>query len=161
MSDAATAARPGGWSRPRNDAAVASGWCWSDAWFFEAVAWAESADAGADLGQVIAAGDIINHAVLGRDEIDGAVHRLVGAGLVEVVARRFTLTARGHALRRPSERVGVYERMNWLDAQLARLPIADVDVGWTLGEDEWRTACDSYQDRFWTAYRRHSGRGRP
>jgi hypothetical protein len=38
------------------------------------------------------------------------------------------------------------------------MPLAPIDASWTLGEDEWRTACDGYKDGFWAAYRRQSGR---
>lgn len=138
---------------------MASGWTWSDAWFFEAVAWAEPADGGADLSQVVAAADAINHAVLGRDEIEGAIHRLTGAGLLMVLARRLTLTARGHALRRPAMSRGVFDRMTWLELQLRRMPLAQGAPEWAVAEDEWRLACDTYRREFWAAYRRLSGRG--
>lgn len=134
-------------------------WCWNDAWFLEAVAWAEtSSEEGAALAEVIAAADVINGAVMGRAEIEGAVHRLTGAGLVELFSRRLTLTARGNALRRPAAGHGTGQRMNWLELQLRRLPLATGDPAWTLSEDEWRTACDGYRDGFWSTYRHHAGR---
>ena len=73
---------------------VTTAWRWSDAWFFEAVAWAQRTD-GADLAGVMVSGDAINHAVFTAAEVEGAVHRLTHVGLLEELARRFTLTAAG------------------------------------------------------------------
>src|SRR5688572_7884697 len=116
-------------------------WCWSDAWFFEAVAWAQQSS-GADLAGVMVSGDAINHAVFTATEVEGAVHRLTYAGLVEELARRFTLTARGSSLRRPAESRGVHERMNWLELQFRRLPLPEGEPVWHVTEPEWQAAVD-------------------
>ncbi len=106
---------------------------------------------------MIAAGDAINHAILTAQEIRGAVPRLAAVGLIEVFAKRFTLTARGESLRRPAERKGAVERMAWLDLQFRRLAPSRDEPDFALGDEEYRLACESHLGK-WAAYRRHEPR---
>ena len=55
-------------------------WYDADAWFFMSVC--ALMPTGGNLQQVIAVGDAINHSVFNHDEIEGAVQRLVGSGLI-------------------------------------------------------------------------------
>ena len=63
---------------------------WSDAWLLHAVAVADRGD-GADLADVIAAGDGINHALFTDGELHNGVRRLMDAGLLERREHRLVL----------------------------------------------------------------------
>ena len=65
---------------------------WSDAWLLQSIVLASGAG-GATLSQVIAAADVVNHALPTDDELHGALVRLTTAGLVEEIDARFAPTA--------------------------------------------------------------------
>jgi hypothetical protein len=63
---------------------------WSDAWLLHAVAVADRGD-GADLADVIAAGDGINHALFTDGELHNGLRRLLDAALLERREQRLVL----------------------------------------------------------------------
>ena len=78
-------------------------WDISDAWLLAAIAIAPASEAGegASLRAVISAADGINHAIPSESEVELALRRLMGAGLILVDdgAERITLTGAGWQVR--------------------------------------------------------------
>ena len=116
----------------------AAGWEFSDAWVLAAVL--SNADS-CTLGELVAAGDGINHAILLADEVESAVGKLLGAGLVVVRDRRFSATDAARALPR---RGGLIGQVDSLLAALRRLPVTPQPWSLEPGELEaavrwWRT----------------------
>ncbi len=70
---------------------------WSDAWFLAALALGEAPPKS--LGQVLAQGDVLQRAIMTREEVNGALGRLGRAALLSVEpGGRVQLTPRGQAL---------------------------------------------------------------
>lgn len=57
---------------------------WSDAWVFAALASFANETRHVDFGLLIAAGDLLNHAIFTREEIQQALSKLHARGLVDV-----------------------------------------------------------------------------
>jgi len=64
---------------------------WSDAWLLQAIALA-SGRGPADLAQIIAAADAVNHAIPTADELHGGFVRLTAGGFVAESDARFAIT---------------------------------------------------------------------
>src|SRR5262245_53374580 len=64
---------------------------WSDAWLLQAIVLATQRGP-ATLAQVIAAADVVNHALLTADELHGGFARLTAGGFVAEAEERFTIT---------------------------------------------------------------------
>jgi hypothetical protein len=124
-------------------------WCFSDAWFLESLGWTSREEGtGAMLVDVISAADYINHAVLTREEIEGAVNRLRSAGLLEVTGERFLLTAAGTERRERADDPSVYKRMRQLEQQLQRLVIESSAEAWRLSETAYAAIVAAYLAKF-------------
>lgn len=109
-------------ARAAEDGQVA-GWAWSDAWVLAAIM-LTGMDDGATLADVVAAADAINHAILTEDEVQSAVRRLLGAGLITTSRRRFSLTDSGRSLAR-DRRVGMLDQVDRLLGALHELPVQE------------------------------------
>jgi hypothetical protein len=97
-------------------------WEFADAWLATAVA---VQDQPCDLTGVIAAGDALNHAIFLREEIEQAVRRLVGAGLLRVSDDgNFSLTSAGADLvgRRQG---GWFEQIDSVLEVLRQIPVEE------------------------------------
>jgi hypothetical protein len=115
-------------------------WQFSDAWFATAVAWC----GGRDLSHVIGAADALNHDILTRHDIQQAVGRLVGSGVLAVRGDRFMLTESGEALLKQRRGRAIEQAESVLDL-LMTVPLRD--AGWALTEEEWRSAYEAYVQR--------------
>jgi hypothetical protein len=115
----------------------------SDAWFATALAWCGTRKP--DLTDVIAAGDVINHSILNRAEIQQAVRRLRGAGLLDLSGDRFVLTRAGRGLLRKRSGRGV-EQMRSVLTLLASRPLTQTP--WAINSAEVDAAYQRYRDRF-------------
>jgi hypothetical protein len=75
-------------------------WTITDAWLLAAHAAPKPAGEGATLAAVIGTADMINHAIPGAGEVEVAIQRLLGAGLISVdsATERFKLTVAGEQL---------------------------------------------------------------
>jgi hypothetical protein len=114
-------------------------WEFADAWFATAVAIQENP---CDLASVIAAGDAIDHAIFTREEIQQAVSRLVGAGLLLVSDDgKFALTSAG-ADRLERRQGGLIEQVDSALELLREVPVEE--VAWSITEDAVRSAYVSY-----------------
>ncbi len=116
-------------------------WTRSDAWFAAAVA---SCGGRASLKEVIGAGDAINHAIFMRSEIEQAVRRLAGAGLLEAQpGPTFELTQEGAALlaRRTGGMIG---QTNSVMKLLREIPVPRLADTWSLDDDQVDEAYRAY-----------------
>ena len=126
---------------PRPDTSP-TGWLWSDAWILASL----PDDSSATLSDLIASADCCNHAIPTRDELAGALGRLVGAGLVDVSDNGFRVTNRGVAVKK-HWKGGLFgwdslmPHLQKLDATAGEYPLTDAQV-----------------DSAYTAYRQHARR---
>jgi hypothetical protein len=117
-----------------------SDWEFADAWVATAVAIQETP---CDLAAVIAAGDALNHAILLREEIEQAVSRLVGAGLLWISDDgKFGLTSTGQNLlgRRQG---GWFEQVDSTLELLREIPVEE--VAFSLTDETVRAAYAEYR----------------
>lgn len=119
------------------------GWSWSDAWVLAAIMMVDKDD-GSPLTDVAAAADAVNHAILMESELEPAVRKLLGAGLIGTRERRFFLTVTGRAMQ-AAKRGGLFGLVGHLLRALQRLPVAEQP--WTLRPGELRQAADCWSQR--------------
>lgn len=131
---------------------MTSQWSNSDVWVAGAIAWANARDE-VDLSRVIEGVDGLNKVLITRAELEQAIRRLCGAGLLTVEGDTFRLTAAGEALVGPV-------RGEWFPGILTRLihvPFAEIE--WNLDDEEYEAAVATYRERLWegvaSALRRH------
>jgi formylglycine-generating enzyme required for sulfatase activity len=119
----------------------AGGWHWNDAWIFVSAVIAERLErdralhaalpvAGASLADVLAAADFLHHSVPTRDELEEAVRRLSGAGLLVVEDDLVEVAPAGEQLWRTRPFSGLSSAVVTLQTQLNRAS--------TPGESDWR-----------------------
>jgi hypothetical protein len=132
-------------------------WRRSDAWIFVAVVMANGAGRhrraadsrrpeGVRLADVLSMADHLNRELPGRAEVEEAVRRLVGAGLVSVSDGWFRVTAAGEHLWRNRPRVGIGGAVDTVFGALNRRELEAV-ADWTLDEDEHAAAILEYSGR--------------
>ncbi len=103
------------------------------------------------LRQLIAAADHVNHAIPGRNEIEGGVNRLAAAGLLSVSSGFFRLTPRSRRLLLAMEARDRKLLRQWrmLGEKLPSLsPPADRPRRWRLDPGRYRKAVAAYQSSF-------------
>ena len=126
------------------------GWRRSDAWIFVAVVMANGAGRhrrsattrrpeGVRLTDVLSMADHLHRALPDRADVENAVRRLSGAGLVSVVDGWFRVTPAGEQLWRNRPRIGVGTAVDTVYRTLSRrYPAAAAE--WTLDEEEHAAA---------------------
>ncbi len=134
------------------------GWRRSDAWIFVAVVMANGAGRhrrsattrrpeGVRLTDVLSMADHLNRALPGRADVENAVRRLSGAGLVSVVDGWFRVTPAGEQLWRNRPRIGVGTAVDTVYRTLSRrYPAAAAE--WTLDEEEHAAAVLEHAGRY-------------
>ncbi|MER5702908.1 hypothetical protein ABT023_13320 [Micromonospora sp. NPDC002296] len=150
-----------------------NGWLWADAWIFVSLVIANGAGRhrrsastrrpeGVRLTDVLSTADHLNHAIPERHEVETAVRRLVGAGLVSVSDGWFRLTADGERLWRTRPSAGLSTAVDTVQGVLCRRHTPG-SADWTLEKEEHAAAVQEYVVRSIPAPRRspegHSGRG--
>jgi hypothetical protein len=131
------------------------GWRRSDAWIFVAVVMANGAGRhkrsattrrpeGVRLADVLSMADHLRQVLPGRREVEEAVRRLTGAGLITVTDGWFRVTPAGATLWR-NRRVGL-GAVDTVYTALLRHPIPD-DGDWTLDDAEHAAAILEYAGR--------------
>jgi hypothetical protein len=134
---------------------VTTDWLDADAWFFECVG--ALMPQGGDLQRVIRLGDYINKAVFNHDEIEGAVRRLSGSGLLDVQDLQFRLTEAGAAIRDLAPKgASVYERMKWFRQYLRDSVECTEREDWRLSRSAYDKAFQDYQAKMRAAIDRMS-----
>jgi len=128
-----------------------------DAWIFLSIGDAGGASGWGDLDRVIGAADSNNHAIPTVGELEDAVRRLAGAGLVEADGTRLRLTDAGRSRYEAENQPGLghIQRMlelseRWDVGEQPRGP----EIAWHLDEEEWRAAWLRYRRWFDEAYAR-------
>ncbi len=119
---------------------AAETWTASDAWFVATLA---TVGRPASLRDIIGTGDAINHAIFTLQEVEQAVRRLVGSGLMQPPeGDEFRLTAEGEGLvaKRKGGLVGQVASVRDL---LERVPVASET--WTLDPLQLDAACRDYR----------------
>lgn len=123
---------------------VSPTWDWSDAWVATALK-AATPSTPASLADVVRNADMLNHAILRADDLERAVRRLVGSGLVAHDSDRFVLTDEGQAATALAQG-GLFEQVNGVLARLRRIPL--VESEWTLDARRFREAVRSHLEGF-------------
>jgi hypothetical protein len=121
-----------------------SGWDFTDAWVFAAVAGSGPRD-GASLAEIVLNADALNHALLLESEFTTAFGRLRAAGLADgsVPEDRYWLTGKGAALR---AEYGFRGLSGWLDVVPRALASLDLPMGepWALPAGAFDEAVRAY-----------------
>ena len=130
-------------------------WLDSDAWFFECVG--ALMPRGGDLRRVIGLGNYINKSVFNHGEIEGAVRRLSGSGLLDVDDLHFRLTEAGEAIRAQAPKgADVYQRMRWFSQYLRNRVECTEREDWRLSRSTYDQAFHDYQAEMRAAIERRS-----
>ncbi|MFY1595176.1 hypothetical protein [Micromonospora sp. WMMD737] len=141
-----------------------NGWRWTDAWIFVSVVIASGAGRhrraassrrpeGVRLADVLSTADHLNQAIPERHEVEAAVRRLVGAGLVSVTDGWFRITSDGERLWRTRPSAGLATTVDTVQGVLARRH-APVSADWQLDEADHAAAVQEYVVRSIPAPRR-------
>ncbi|MFC0504537.1 hypothetical protein [Micromonospora costi] len=149
-----------------------NGWHWSDAWIFVSLVIASGAGRhrrapssrrpeGVRLTDVLSTADHLNRAIPRRDEVEAAVRRLLGAGLVSVSEGWFRITAEGERLWRSRPSAGLATTVDTVQGVLSRRHTPG-SADWSLDEADHAAAVQEYLVRSIPTPRRspegHSGR---
>ncbi|MEH1016690.1 hypothetical protein V6U90_26770 [Micromonospora sp. CPCC 206060] len=149
----------------------AEGWRWSDAWIFVSLVIASGAGRqrrapssrrpeGVRLADVLSTADHLNRAIPERHEVEEAVRRLAGAGLVSVTDGWFRITAAGEQLWRSRPSAGLATTVDTVQGVLARRHTPGA-ADWDLDEAEHAAAVQEYLKRSIPTPRRSPEPGGP
>jgi len=128
---------------------------WSDAWLLLAVAIGGGRAGGAELKDVVGAGDMINHAMLTAAELRRGFAKLVAAGLVEDRAERFFLTGEAVVVcEKALKRRGLMKSMEYLERFLQVSGSPQVEPGFEDPEWTYPSLTDERLHRADGQYRR-------
>ncbi|MBM0237215.1 hypothetical protein JNW88_08685 [Micromonospora sp. ATA32] len=141
-----------------------NGWRWSDAWIFVSLVIASGAGRhrraassrrpeGVRLTDVLSTADHLNQAIPERHEVEAAVRRLVGAGLVSVADGWFRITADGEQLWRTRPSAGLATTVDTVQGVLSRRATPGT-ADWSLDEEDHAAAVQEYVVRSIPAPRR-------
>jgi hypothetical protein len=130
------------------------GWHRNDAWIFVAAVIAERLErdralhaalpvTGASLADVLAAADFLQQSVPGREELEEALRRLAGAGLLTIDDDLVVVAPVGEQLWRTRPFSGLSSAVVTLQAQLNRSSRPG-DSDWRLDEQTYATALREY-----------------
>jgi hypothetical protein len=134
-----------------------NGWRWSDAWIFVSLVIASGAGRhrraassrrpeGVRLADVLSTADHLNRAIPERHEVEHAVRRLVGAGLVSVTDGWFRITPDGERLWRTRPNAGLATTVDTVQSALGRQHIPG-SAEWHLDEADHAAAVQEYAVR--------------
>jgi hypothetical protein len=143
------------------------GWRWADAWIFVSLVIASKAGRqrrspgtrrpeGARLADVLATADHLRRAIPDRHDLEIAVRRLAGAGLVSVTDGWFRLTPAGEQLWRARAYNFLGTAVDAVHRVLNRRQPPNTVADWTLDEHEHALAVQELIARRRTPAPRHS-----
>jgi formylglycine-generating enzyme required for sulfatase activity len=135
----------------------AGDWHWNDAWIFVSAVIAERLErdralhaalpvTGASLADVLAAADFLHHSVPSRSELEEAVRRLAGAGLLTVDDDLVEVAPAGEQLWRTRPFSGLSSAVVTLQTQLNRAATPG-ESDWKLDEKTYNAAVREYSLR--------------
>ena len=133
------------------------GWHWNDAWIFVSAVIAERLErdralhaalpvTGASLADVLAAADFLHHSVPSREDLQEAVRRLSGAGLLRVEDDLVEVAPAGEQLWRTRPFSGLSSAVVTLQTQLNRASTPG-ESDWQLDEPTYNAAVREYSIR--------------
>lgn len=133
------------------------GWRWADAWIFVSLVIASGAGRhrrspstrrpeGVRLADVLSTADHLNRSIPQRHDVEAAVRRLAGAGLISVTDGWFRLTTAGEQLWRTRPRGGFTTTINVIHGVLGRQHTPGA-ADWVLADDEHAAAVHEYAVR--------------
>jgi hypothetical protein len=133
------------------------GWRWSDAWIFVALVIAGGAGRhrrspstrrpeGVRLADVLSTADHLHRSLPDRQEIETAVRRLAGAGLITVTDGWFRLTPAGEHAWRTRPHGGFGTAVETMHGVLSRR-LTPGAIDWDLDEDEHAAAVHEFAAR--------------
>ena len=123
---------------------MTSQWSHSDSWVAGAIAWA-SASGEVNLYRIILGVDGLNKVLITRTELEQAVRRLCGAGLLVVEGETFRLTAAGEALTAPDEGGHSGASIPTIFTRLERVPLAERE--WNLDNELYEAAVATHREQ--------------
>jgi hypothetical protein len=132
-------------------------WHWTDAWIFVATVIAERLEhdravaaalpvSGATLADVLAAAAFLHDSVPDRDDLESAVQRLAGAGLITVDDDLVEVAPAGEQLWRTRPFRGLSSAVVTMQTQLNRIATPGA-VAWSLDETTYAAALREYARR--------------
>lgn len=135
----------------------AGDWQWTDAWIFVAAVIAERLEhdrataaalpvSGATLADVLAAAAFLHRGVPDRDDLENAVQRLVGAGLITVEDDLVEVAPAGEQLWRTRPFRGLSSAVVTIQTQLNRVA-SPGESAWSLDDPTWAAALREYNRR--------------
>ncbi|MEV4755545.1 hypothetical protein AB0J86_10585 [Micromonospora sp. NPDC049559] len=133
------------------------GWRWADAWIFVSLVIAGGAGRhrraattrrpeGVRLADVLSTADHLNRSLPARHEVEAAVRRLAGAGLITVSDGWFRVTPAGEHLWRTRPNGGFGTTVEAVHGVLSRRHTPGTS-DWTLGDDEHAAAVQEFAVR--------------
>ena len=127
---------------------AAAEWAWEDGWVLASIVLANASE-HPDLAGVIGVADSINKAVLRRDELERAVNRLTGGGLLHPTEALVPSERAASLWERAQGDGGGLTSVERLVGLLNREchPL-DPDTWWSLSDAEHAEAVGAYLDRF-------------
>lgn len=123
---------------------MTSQWSHSDSWVAGAIAWA-NASGEVNLYRVILGVDGLNKVLITRTELEQAIRRLCGAGLLAVEGETFRLTAAGEALTAPDDGRHDGSSFGIIFTRLERLPL--VEREWNLDNELYEAAVATHREQ--------------
>ncbi|GAA2467004.1 hypothetical protein [Winogradskya humida] len=135
----------------------AGGWHWNDAWIFVSTVIAERLErdralhaalpvTGASLADVLAAADFLHHSIPSRTELEEALRRLAGAGLLTIDDDIVEVAPAGEQLWRTRPFSGLSSAVVTLQTQLNRAATPG-ESEWNLNETTYNAAVREYSHR--------------
>lgn len=132
-------------------------WRWTDAWIFVSLVIASGAGRhrrapatrrpeGVRLADVLSTADHLNHSIPGRHDVEAAVRRLVGSGLVTVTDGWFRITQAGERLWRTRPYGRLTTTVDTMHSVLTRRHSPGTSE-WALDEEEHAAAVQEYAAR--------------
>jgi len=144
---------PRGYKEARG-ASLEARWRGEDAWILLALLYNRE-KAGSQLADIIATADHVDHAIPSREEMHGALNRLLAGRLIELKRDRFTVTEKAVELFSKVEASGKKSVQDQLDglARIMDCPCCGVKlkgVRWRLDLDEptFKLAVEAYSKSF-------------
>jgi hypothetical protein len=143
-----------------------NGWRWADAWIFVSLVIASGAGRhrrsassrrpeGVRLADMLSTADHLNQAIPERHEVETAIRRLLGAGLVSVSDGWFRITPAGERLWRTRPNAGLATMVDTVQGVLSR-GSAPTSAQWNLDDEEHSAAVQEYIARSIPGPRRSS-----
>jgi len=125
--------------------------CWSDSWVFTALYYSNRHNKNIDFKNLLAAGDVLNHAILTIEEIKNAFMKLQERGIIFISKDNFEFTDCGKELIQKIEKVkgGLFSR---IDISLKKLNSSRNKFGFSKNINNCEFITDGLIDKSYNDY---------